>query len=162
MSYFTTNYSHMCFMAHEIQELRKDEEQWKDCDCFCSVKNCTWDTISEVNKQIGLGNYQLDYFTKLIKFDHRAYPTKNKFEDKFIYIWLPRFDQLNDILDFQEVYPGSFPYNHGEMVDEMIFRDYDDKHLFRNYEELWLLLVMRTNYQKIWNPEKRDWFKIGD
>ena len=59
-------------------------------------------------------------------------------------IWLPRQDQLQDMLSdsIREIL----------FYNQMILDGWDSKHT--TMEQLWLMLVMDKKYNKVWNGEK--------
>lgn len=74
----------------------------------------------------------------------------NKTYDKERYIWLPRQDQLQDMV------------NHGYEIKTNVLKDiysfklYNDEYgaKFKSMEQLWLAFVMKENYDKIWEEDQ--------
>jgi len=78
-------------------------------------------------------------------------------------IWLPRQDQLQDIIkdnytDKETNIPFLHPYNHmlWDLVDRLNQGDYCIK-FGVSMEQLWLAFVMEEKYNKTWNG--KDWIK---
>jgi len=77
------------------------------------------------------------------------------------YIWLPRQDQLQEMVKFEHDRQGGTRLTIGEMVtkiDIFYFRDepiYSKQ--FISMEQLWLAFLMKQKYNKVWNGE--DWGK---
>ena len=86
-------------------------------------------------------------------------------EFKSDHIWLPRQDQLQELVgNFEEHSEllaeyfcatserGEYPFNSGLSAKYWL--------QFTSMEQLWLALMMEHNYKKQWNGE--DWVKTGD
>ena len=77
------------------------------------------------------------------------------------FIWLPRQDQLQDILDLDEK-PYYLVRDFYKSMTKWEFRDgeyaNDDFLQFTSIEQLWLIFVMREKFNKTWNGT--DW-QIG-
>jgi hypothetical protein len=77
-------------------------------------------------------------------------------------IWLPRQDQLQDMIWYKAHVSA-----HGLLTACMHFGDifykkinsaaFYNRHIFKTMEQLWLAFVMREKFNKIWNGE--DWIK---
>lgn len=90
-------------------------------------------------------------------------------KNKDDYIWLPRQDQLQDILIDENYTEYENPLNlNRTMMDEV--SEYVDKspfwagykykpyyHGFDTLEQLWLAFLMYKKYGKIWNENKGEW-----
>ena len=82
--------------------------------------------------------------------------------DKTRVVWLPRQDQLQEMLEFPT---GSFKYNFWDALADLYewsfsanwekFKDY----IPLSMEQLWLAFVMKEKYNKVWNGE--EWIKGG-
>ena len=83
-------------------------------------------------------------------------------------IWLPRQDQLQEMIEF-------------ENLERMSFQDFHERHIrfnrfvnslyqrhesgainihiynFESLEQLWLSFVMKEKYNKTWNEDKQEW-----
>jgi len=70
------------------------------------------------------------------------------------YIWLPRQDQLQEMISKESIYLigrfhswfYSYPHSGGS-----------EKPLNATLEQLWLAFVMHEKYGKVWNEEKEGW-----
>ena len=80
-------------------------------------------------------------------------------QDKIV-IWLPRQDQLQEMV--------------GGLSDYLLYRFWDfltDKkgeyalnsysRQFKSFEQLWLAFVMMKKFNKNWSPEKEDWVNVS-
>jgi len=87
--------------------------------------------------------------------DDRDYGIEHIYEDVIERCWLPRQDQLQEMLLFP---CGDFKDNFWSALDD--FRDYAFSETFIPYiptsmEQLWLCYVMKQKYGKAWNGA--DW-----
>lgn len=77
-------------------------------------------------------------------------------------VWLPRQDQLQEIL--VEEYRGDFKYPTFAMLEDLynqennLFDSKDENN--KTLEKAWLILLMSENYNKQWNPETKEWEKM--
>ena len=133
-------YINMCEKAVEVQELRKpdDEEVWINGDFYTDdiIKRPT----TPVNSCV---------------FEDASDPPCSMYNP----IWLPRQDQLQGMLDYEENF--SYP------VSQMIFDieefyttikwwgGKDSDHGEITWEQLWLAFVMKEKFNKTWNGT--DW-----
>ncbi len=69
------------------------------------------------------------------------------------YIWLPRQDQLQEMVDWKEynisIEWGSLPHKFNWSQDPLKIDGVDGNSM----EQLWLAFVMKEKYNKIWNKE---------
>lgn len=67
-------------------------------------------------------------------------------------IWLPRQDQIQDLLKEKGCYPK-------KVFDE--FKTFFDENwsLFNTYDKLWLAFYMYTKYRKKWDSQTDEWKK---
>jgi len=135
-------YIEMCREAKEIQENWKP----KPSDLF-------WDTFAgdiEKGKKFTVGDE-----------DEYDYP----FEKEESYIFLPRQDQLQEMLrgyanPFEVMSNGILdipqePYDGGFLdVDS---KEYQYYRLFDTYEKLWLVFIMKQRFNKFWNLDLKQW-----
>lgn len=68
-------------------------------------------------------------------------------------IWLPRQDQLQDMLigQYKDIY---------EMIDDFrnsIINIVNNR--LKSLEQLWLIFVMKENHNKVWSDKDKDWIK---
>ena len=70
---------------------------------------------------------------------------------KNLYIWLPRQDQLQGMVENHTWYGLILKLN--QFVEEVDFSQ--EANEFRSMEQLWLAFVYRELYNKVWNGE--DW-----
>lgn len=116
----------MCEKAEEIQK------KWDWDSDFCCLYN-------RIDKKCYC-NVQLYVYCGKEK--------KNLEVDREIYVWLPRQDQLQEIL-------GMINYKHvkGIILDFAYWCPTVTEE-FRTHEQLWLAFVMYKKYNKIWNSAK--------
>lgn len=72
-------------------------------------------------------------------------PPNNKPEK---WIWLPRQDQLQEIL-------GNYEFCTKYYYDHIAFNKDTNFRIFRSMEQVWLAFVMKERFKKIWDGE--DW-----
>ena len=82
--------------------------------------------------------------------------------DKIEYCWLPRQDQLQEMLPFG-------PPSQVHMMEDFMDSNYSSEivggvteyktaeQVFETWDQLWLAFVMKEKYNKVWNGE--DWIK---
>ena len=82
---------------------------------------------------------------------------------KDLYIWLPRQDQLQDMLKTTNILNllGSFD---DWLSDECFMPDipitvFKDKYKDSTIEQLWLAFVMNELYAAIWDDEAKEWIR---
>jgi hypothetical protein len=145
------DYIKMCHKAKEIQELyyKMDYQcenfaAYIEIEVFCPYcQNC----LSEYDR----GAYCSDCGTKTTSRHNYKVVTGRYINDKDI--WLPRQDQLQEILGpfinvFQEVVVlRQFCYNFFKI----------NKYIPKSMEQLWLIFVYHKKFHKKWNGE--DWIK---
>jgi hypothetical protein len=128
-------YIEMCEKAQEMQKLRGDGEYWESNDFLA-------EHIKDMFIQTGC---YLQYFgTESFK--------NNKI------IWLPRQDQLQEIIfnDFKDL---SDPYF--EMMESCYEYENDNPDIPpKTMEKIWLSFIMIKKYGKIWNEKEKIWNKI--
>lgn len=147
----TKKYIEMCERAEEIQENHTTVEfdifyvdfsksGWVNDNEICSAE---YDYDSEGN-----GIWKIPYVEKGREYDKR--------DDGMSYIWLPRQDQL------QEMIIG-LPQCHGRVMKPLIeclvkfeewFHNDEPKAEFNSMEQLWLAFVMKEKYKKTWDGRK--------
>jgi len=131
-------YITMCRKAAEIQELRilreYDAKQIKRGDYYCT----------DVYHKVEVAG---DCVT------HSG-------EDIFDYlVWLPRQDQLQDILrykyDTENMLVTFYAWCRGYYIEGNYVVDYKSMEFFKTFEQLWLAFVMKEKYGLVW--DKNDW-----
>jgi len=155
------NYIRMCEKAKEIQNnwtlssgdwfYRKftifgdelDKSIWADGD------------LEEIN--ILQWNSSTNFFWKATSADGQSRLVDTRTLHLETCIWLPRQDQLQEMVPVKQNYEGSYYYQHADMIDSMLFQDYNDEQPFDSYEKIWLALVMKERYGKLWSMEKDEW-----
>jgi len=74
--------------------------------------------------------------------------------------WLPRQDQLQEMVNGNEVTPAysstTFRLYHAPAVTPTAIT-YTDKPQFTTMEQLWLAFVMKERYSKVWSTTKEEW-----
>ncbi len=139
----TKKYISMCGQAKEIQDSHKPEE-WDYC---WAIENTDEDRPAKVNVISGTctdcGHYGLG--TDSIEPEGDRYT---------VLIWLPRQDQLQDMIKLV-----------GDSIDLFILNDFNNftQSIWRNFitmEQLWLAFVMCENYNKTWVETEQKWAKI--
>jgi len=77
--------------------------------------------------------------------------------DKYKEIWLPRQDQLQEMVAPKEDVQHLLLHFYNRVG--ALFNEKDKPWLqFKSFEQLWLAFVMKEKYNKIWNG--KDWEKI--
>lgn len=132
-------YIKMCEKAAEIQALKpkKDEYNYNEWSDF-SVGSVFWDervvVIGTINQLEGICD------------DCVRHTSKNL-------IWLPRQDQLQEMLNIKlESMLGDF-YNAIGVLWEAGWTLREEYEQFTSMEQLWLAFVMKEKYNKIWDGE---------
>ena len=98
-------------------------------------------TISLLIHSPAIGNYVLRRTDNQELYDNQ--------KDKLI--WLPRQDQLQEMMKFSDVRQEMeyfYGFCAGWSTSEMPYK---------SLEQLWLAFVMSEKYQKRWNKEKEEW-----
>jgi hypothetical protein len=128
----------MCEKAEEIQQIYR---KWLKEECG----GRTGVTISSKNGIL----------------DNYAVTSEGKFLDKDASVWLPRQDELQEMLTGVGVIAGDWQDVLWEFTQEMF--DFFDEHrvgyykCFTSMEQLWLAFVMKERWNKLW--EKGDWIE---
>ena len=147
----------MCEKAEEIQEIL-DCQYYRIQNVF-AVREKRKQCIHEEESLFIPYSYDKLYCTrcgkKLEEYETTyidTYCTKPFAIDKEIkkFIWLPRQDQLQEMIDWQNLGPAK--------VTEMgyrLFKFLEIPHSFTSMEQLWLAFAMWEKYHKTWNGE--DW-----
>ena len=65
-------------------------------------------------------------------------------------IWLPRFDQLQEMLDTEEIEPNLIPYD--KLFHFTSWVRVEDVP-FTSMEQLWLAFIMKEKFNKVWDGE---------
>lgn len=124
-------YIKMCEAAQEIQELRcwdEDGNNFQDNDFFYG-KEPSGDC------------------------DNVIFESMPDFEDSNVKVWLPRQDQLQEMLKL-DCKPWDFVRYFYKKMEGKITQYYLQ---FDSMEQLWLAYIMQKKYNKIWNEEKQEW-----
>jgi len=80
----------------------------------------------------------------------------NDYVPDVYFIWLPRQDQLQDMLGWTKAITCKYTQSIYEFM-ETIRKGLDDdmENPFKSMEQLWLAFVMKEKYNKVWNG--KDW-----
>lgn len=131
----------MCSKADEIQTLR------------------SWSILTE-SYNLQPNDFYFGYHPE-VGYDDVIYESLPTFRERNIKYWLPRQDQLQDlvsylyddnlnlILQFKQLFLDPNDY------DEKILQ----KYLSYSMEQLWLEFVMKEKHNKIWDNERLEWIK---
>lgn len=150
------DYILMCSKAQEIQNQRK---KFLDGDFLVSCR-INWESVGELEKK------------GVVEFlDTHVYNNSLGINDRGLCIWLPRQDQLQEILLGKVNYFGYNPNSNGlsiALVKEIeTFQGQLHTVNINNYkiphdtlEKWWVMLIMYRIYDKIWNPETKEWEKV--
>ncbi len=146
-------YIKMCEKAMEIQELWKPDA-WDYC--YCNITS----EYSAKRRDPGKTVVVLSgYETEVGYYGHEApdlacpymdYETSVK-SFKENHIWLPRQDQLQEMVDWK--------------LDDVLFKfeafaafvHPRRTSVFTTFEQLWLGFVMKEKHNKVWDSAKKDW-----
>lgn len=127
-------YIFLCEMAKEIQDLWKPKEG----DCFDSRGNTEYHGV------------------RVLKITHN-FKIQRVPKKKWNHIWLPRQDQLQDMLkekyDMFNLLVTFYDWVRGQTI----LNKYKEKETYPTMEQLWLAFVMKEKYNRIWN--KKEWEK---
>lgn len=135
-------YIEMCEKAHEIQQNR-------------DFQNGDFMFIFKTNNNyvtLGVGIYS--------ECDDGYY----SIEDTINTVWLPRQDQLQEILDKTDSY--SFTIGLGCLWDDGVgYSKSDEEEMtyyegFNSFEKKWLAYVMKEKFNKVWNINIKNWETI--
>ena len=75
-------------------------------------------------------------------------------------IWLPRQDQLQEIVGVSHVHPPFLDLQRWhDWAIIKVNADYWDK--FASMEQLWFAFIMKQRYNKVWSIEKDEWVKLS-
>jgi len=144
-------YIKMCEKAEEIQD-GWDIADWDYCYC------------EKGERVVVLSGYETDggFYGHGVETDFWEEGKPNKIicnEDSDVHIWLPRQDQLQEMVGDWE--------KQIEILDDWLGNAYDPPSFKGNYwcinnltsmEQLWLAFVMKEKYNKVWNGE--EWITI--
>ena len=169
-------YVKMCEKANEIQRMKTashiskyDDLLQKESDYlftsydFVCLKNVV---KNRFNKIVGVEEYPNPIITSVP--DGISLQTMFGIEDEIFnndnIIWLPRQDQLQEIL--LKDYPDYFNSIHLLLTKfyEEVHSNDKDKYLtyerFDSLEKLWLAYFMKVEYNKIWDDTNKDWDEL--
>lgn len=141
-------YITMCEKAEEIQD------DWVvHCGDYCLMKHPKDRRVvivTEGNLELRTTNqYGFGVIFPESYGDNRDY----KFKDTVI--WLPRQDQLQDILrykyDTENMLVTFYAWCRGYYIEGNYVVDYKSMEFFKTFEQLWLAFVMKEKYNKVWN-----------
>ena len=68
--------------------------------------------------------------------------------------WLPRQDQLQEMVLKKDRYLTGMFYNLYEFSREHLYSDDGNTLIFHSFEQLWLAYVMKEKYNKVWNDKE--------
>lgn len=151
----TPEYVKMCEKAKEIQNNRPDsEELWENELSFAWVKeDVLW--CSKCNGEASFGTYCVSCGTRLMNKEGNGYLCSLGDAEGYGYnVWLPRQDQLQDMVDHDAYQYGLIVRLH-DWVQEGNINSRDITAC--SLEQLWLAFVMKENYGKVWTGE--EWAK---
>ena len=83
----------------------------------------------------------------------------SNFWGELMLIWLPRQDELQEMVKGVSVYGLIHRMNHF-VYGEDGETDFND-HSCISMEQLWLAFVMKAKYQKVWDSNQNDWVVEG-
>jgi len=158
----TPEYIKMCEMAKEIQNLRKDISDKKFVTTLYETGDwfCYTDPYSITIRMTG-GNQNPTELVKGIyvvgssSIQSSSIPDRkeklefiNGYKEVKNIIWLPRQDQLQEIVS-----PSFLKEDKFMIIDKFLsFIDYADREW--SFEQLWLAFVMKEKFNKIWDGEE--------
>lgn len=146
-------YIEMCEKAQEIQISKKhyylrDEFFYNRYGEICTVVNI------DINEGCNI--------PKLAFFDDSTLVSDwVKEEELSKLIWLPRQDQLQEMIEIDE-YLLENKTRGLRLAEHCEGWCLSDKYMeqFETMEQLWLATVMKEKYNKQWNPENKEWEKV--
>ena len=124
------------------------EKYVKMCSEATEIQNETKLDDGDICQCINKGDYychcgKVEVFNLL-------YSSNDRMFAKFNFIWLPRQDQLQEMIEKE-----------GKVVNKLItliHRFYCENETdYDSFEQLWLAFVMKEKYNKQWNKEKLQW-----
>lgn len=123
----------MCKKAQEIQDIKKN-----------IVGDFVWDSASENDDEIK----QPEVVEKSFEILYKNYP-KYREND----VWLPRQDQLQEILiSYNKLELKNSVYILNKWLSKTtIWREFD------SWEQIWLVVVMNECFKKRWNGNIKNW-----
>jgi len=143
---FSETYIKMCEEAEEIQKVwhpkRGDFAYWK-----ANIENPKLVLIYDIR----------DELLCTISFNEGTYHALTR--EKLI--WLPRQEQLQDMLD-EDYFYHAFILNEPNSILRNIYSDDGIYSLFESGEEFWLAFVMYKLYNKRWDANKQEWVRMEE
>jgi hypothetical protein len=146
----TEKYIKMCEKAEEIQQLEPKEYG-------ANFGNWYWEITINVKcptcKSYDSGVYCSQCGSKLI-IEETGYITVGESASEKQYIWLPRQDQLQEMVLSVPAQHSPRKYWNSIHVEFVGIPEIDS---FSSWEQLLLVFVMHKKYQKTWNNVKQEW-----
>ncbi len=127
-------YCKMCDRAEEIQNT------WQ-------VDSGDWITARGFNNPYPIGDLIVSHIDETTV--GWELPRKNRTFHKLNYIWLPRQDQLQEMVGTFYECQGLF-HRYKDVGEPFTFDDWESMRSPLSMEQLWLALVMKYKYHKIW------------
>jgi len=145
-------YRHMCIEAKEIQKLWEPREgdfaYYNDCGHFDNIHCISGAMLSEHSDEHEL-------FTEVLGNTNR-WLTTGKFDCLTgVYTWLPRQDQLQEMIKIQSETAWGLQIRFYNWVNWYIDAQHPIMAIDGSMEQLWLGFVMYQKYHKIWTG--KDW-----
>lgn len=134
----------MCEKAIEIQKLAKD--QIKGIVILTSHNNVLGEIIDYRYSEDGI-EIGIIINDKILWY----------YEDTIEYIWLPRQDELQEIIELCFTQNENPRFTLLGLLHENECTYKED----RSFEIAWLTLLMKLNFNKIWNEENEVWDEIS-
>lgn len=172
-------YIEMCEKAQEIQNLREVKERvltdkdkcnhklgdfslWLNSDyCYCEFSKNNALYNNNIKSDISIFSDIFNSFLNYSKCIHFL-------ESYSKLIWLPRQDQLQEMLDLTNKVSWCFSTGltpvcrceYGGGYDKETEKELNYFDSFSSFEQSWLAFVMKEKYSKTWNKETKEWVKL--
>ena len=162
----TKEYVLMCKKAEEIQKKWKPQEG--DC-CYCVEVKEKVRGVDDGTREFIRQNEEIVWLFKdkeggadlfFNYFDVQYYPYAEVFDNGYPHIWLPRQDQLQEMLnknlsfliyEFEYFSHCASDQKNGTYIKLNLFA-------FPTMEQLWLAFVMSERFSKLWNG--KEWKRL--
>jgi hypothetical protein len=150
-------YIEMCSKATEIQELRKvDGEglryEWGDV-IFTNELDVRIVSFGKIDPRLNYDN-KIVINKEDISYDSSVEVQK--------IVWLPRQDQLDSIATYSNPFEN-VKFGFMETIYSKFFKYCElntKNHGLKTFEKQWLSFIMKENFGKEWNEDKKDWIKL--
>ena len=146
----TENYIKMCGKAEEIQKNLLGSGD------FYAYYDEVWESVAFDTKKLKTG-FKVGVYYEILRgqeSDELNLYLNRKDSHKGILIWLPRQDQLQEMVKTDEVTPELAVCDH---LFHFVFWVKECSYPFTSMEQLWLAFVMKEKYNKAWDGE--NWVK---